>query len=185
MEHRGRSGRSKWKKLPLREWPFWFAECPHVFAINRQVLCETVAVLMRRPLNIAPVQGMRPQNDEWANASIVWPMARLFKLYEMVSYGQRLYITPKIVVHAPDVLVGFLWTPLREVLMMVRERMVYEHLRIKIKHGPGEIMELLGPEAAKVMVGKGFPDTLVVRSSQWAWYDLSLGVNKSGCLDFC
>lgn len=97
--------------------PFWFVECPTVLALNRQVLCETVKILMRRELVIAPLQeGVRPKNDEWANASIVWPMARLLKLFEMASWGEKLILTPKLVLKAPDVLVDFLWTPLREVL---------------------------------------------------------------------
>lgn len=57
---------------------------------------------------------------------------------------------------------------------MWKERMVYEQLRIEIQHGPGDI---LGISSADVVVrkaistvGEDFPNTLVVRSSQWGRY---------------
>ncbi|KAE9974936.1 hypothetical protein EG328_003540 [Venturia inaequalis] len=172
--HRGRSSRFSWPRGRLEEMPFWFVECPTVLALNRQILCETVRVLMRRELIIAPLQeGVKPNNDEWANPTVVWPMARLLKLFEMASWGERLYITPKLVLKAPDVLVGFLWTPLREVLSMCRESMVYEQLRIEVRHEPGDILGIssvdVGTERGRVVVvQEDFPRTLVVRSSQWA-----------------
>lgn len=161
----------------MEETPFWFVECPTVLALNRQILCETVKVLMRRELIIAPLQeGVRPKNDEWANATVVWPMARLLKLFEMASWGERLYITPKLVLKAPDVLVGFLWAPLRDVLSMWRERLIYEQLRIEVRHEPGDILGIsnvqMGTERGRVVVQEDFPRTLVVRSSQWARYVL-------------
>lgn len=154
-------------------------ECPTVLALNRQILCEAVNVLVRRESLIAPLhEGLRPKNDEWANATIVWPMARVLKLFEMASWGKRLYVTPKLVLKAPDVMVGFLWAPLREVLLMWRERMVYEELRIEIRHGPGEILGISSVDVStkreRVVVQEDFPRTLVVRSSQWARYVSSM-----------
>jgi hypothetical protein len=176
IEHRGRSNQTKWQKLSLSELLFWFIECPPILALNRQILCEAVTVLMRRPLIIAPLRkGENPKHDGWANPSIVWPMARLFKLFQMASWGERLHLTPKLVIEAPDVLTGLLWAPLREVLMIWREGMVYEHLRIEISQDPEEVLSISSAHGAWVVktpseVVKEFPDTLVVRSSQWARY---------------
>jgi hypothetical protein len=174
--YRGRSRPNKWQKLSLSKLPFWFTECPTVLALNRQVLCEAVTVLMRRPLVIAPLRdGQRPVHDWWANATIVWPMARLFKLFEMAIWGEKLHMTPRLVIKDPDVLEGHLWAPLREILMIMRERMVYEHLRIEIKQDTNYIIPIYSsaPGAWGVIIPeveiKEFPNTLVIRSSQWAW----------------
>lgn len=157
--------------------PFWFVECPTILALNRQILSETVKVLMRRELIIAPLQeALRPNNDNWANATVVWPTARLLKMFEIASWGERLHITPKLVLKAPDVLVGFLWAPLREVLLMWREKLVYELLKIEIRHGPVDKLGISSVDVRtskeKVVVQEAFSRTLVVRSSQWARYVL-------------
>ncbi|QDS75056.1 hypothetical protein FKW77_006556 [Venturia effusa] len=175
MGHRGHSTRPAGPrlKMKLEEMPFWFDKCPTVLALNRQIICETVKVLMRRELVIAPLrQGVKPDNDEWANRTIVWPMARLLKLYDMASWGERLHLTPKLVLKAPDVLAGSLWMPLREVLLMWREGIVYEQLKIGIWHGHGSVAETSSVHEIRkrtsVVVEKEFPRTLFVRSLQWA-----------------
>jgi hypothetical protein len=121
-------------------------------------------ILMRRPLVIAPLRNAeRPKKDGWANATIVWPMARLFKLFEMASWGQRVHMTPRLVIEAPDVLRELLWAPLREVLLIWREWMVYGYLRIEIKQSPG------GLSFSQVQtMGEDYPEKLAVRSLQWA-----------------
>jgi hypothetical protein len=172
VEQRGKFGQNQWHDHSLSELPFWFIDCPPVLALSRQILCEAVSILMRRPMVLAPLKkGEVPKNRMWANQSVIWPMARMLKLYEMASWGGRLQLMPKLVIDAPDVLGEHLWAPLREVFVLWRQEIVYDFLRIDIQHGEelAKVLsngEIIAPRSEELV--EGFPGTLVIRSLEWA-----------------
>jgi hypothetical protein len=94
-----------WERRALKDQPFHFETCPPLFSMNRQILCESISVLMRRPVLMGPPEvswqhpkfaiskvGIRRLND-----TIVFPTSRLLTLYRMAC-GEKLAIVPRLIV---------------------------------------------------------------------------------------
>jgi hypothetical protein len=160
-----------WKDRPLQELPFWIKNSPTVLCLNKQILCETITMLLRNPLMLAPDAGYPPpMGIKWANKTVLWPMARLLKLYGMASGGEKLRILPKVIILEPDTEGRQLWLPLHQLLQLWKRELEFDTLRVDIRHKTCDPRLLINGadnnEAAQPLVE--LPQSMTISSFTWA-----------------
>lgn len=123
----------QWESLPLNDLPFVFHKFPSILVLNRQILCEAVSVLLRKPMVVTPLMRTHggAQPSIMTKSTIIHPTARLLRLHAFAT-GEKSIVTPKLVIEV-DCSYEVHWQTVHQLLRLWRDGLEFEFLFVRIQ----------------------------------------------------